>query len=56
MLLYWPAKVELVDQVSGQLGLSRVVIADRNLLANVVYQGHAGGLDPEAIASLAKSQ
>ena len=25
------------------------VVADRYLLANVVYQGHAGGLDPEQL-------
>jgi dTMP kinase len=25
------------------------VVSDRYLLANVVYQGHAGGLDPEVI-------
>jgi len=24
-------------------------VSDRYLLANIVYQGHAGGLDPEAI-------
>ena len=27
--------------------LQMVLVADRYLLANVVYQGHAGGLNPE---------
>src|SRR5207244_9843260 len=31
------------------LDAGRVVVADRYLLANVVYQGHAGGLDLQQI-------
>ena len=31
------------------LDAGQIVVADRYLLANVVYQGHAGGLDPEEI-------
>jgi dTMP kinase len=50
MLLYMAARAQLVDQViRPALEAGRVVIADRYLLANVVYQGHAGGLDPEQI-------
>jgi dTMP kinase len=50
MLLYMAARAQLVDQViRPSLDAGRVVIADRYLLANVVYQGHAGGLDPRQI-------
>jgi dTMP kinase len=50
MLLYMAARAQLVEQViRPALAEGRIVIADRYLLANVVYQGHAGGLDPEQI-------
>lgn len=50
MLLYMAARAQLVEQViRPALDAGRIVIADRYLLANVVYQGHAGGLDAEEI-------
>jgi dTMP kinase len=50
MLLYMSARAQLVDQIiRPALEASRIVVADRYLLANVVYQGHAGGLDPQLI-------
>ena len=50
MLLYMAARAQLVDQIiRPALDADRVVVADRYLLANVVYQGHAGGLDPQQI-------
>jgi dTMP kinase len=50
MLLYMAARAQLVEEViRPALAAAKVVIADRYLLANVVYQGHAGGLNPDEI-------
>ncbi len=46
-LLFMASRAQLVAEViRPALGAGRVVVADRYLLANVVYQGHAGGLEP----------
>ena len=46
MLLYMAARAQLVEEViSPALAAGKTVVSDRYLLANVVYQGHAGGLD-----------
>ncbi len=50
MLLFMAARAQLVEQVlRPALAAGKTVVSDRYLLANVVYQGHAGGLD---VASL----
>jgi dTMP kinase len=50
MLLYMAARAQLVDEViRPALAAARIVVSDRFLLANVVYQGHAGGLDVETV-------
>lgn len=50
MLLYMAARAQMVEEViSPALAAGKTVVSDRYLLANVVYQGHAGGLDPEII-------
>jgi dTMP kinase len=47
MLLYMAARAQLVEEVvRPALDAGKWVLSDRFLLANVVYQAHAGGLDP----------
>jgi dTMP kinase len=46
MLLYMASRAQLVEQViRPALSDGRIVVSDRFLLANVVYQGYAGGMD-----------
>ena len=50
MLLYMAARAQLVEEViRPALAAGKTVVSDRFLLANVVYQGHAGGLDVESL-------
>lgn len=50
MLLYMAARAQLVHEViSPALDRGEWVVSDRYLLANIVYQGHAGGLGPDVI-------
>jgi dTMP kinase len=49
-LLFMAARAELVERViRPALAAGQVVISDRYLLANIVYQGHAGGLDADTL-------
>ncbi len=49
-MLFMASRAQLVDQViRPALDEGSIVISDRFLLANVVYQGHAGLLDPEEL-------
>jgi dTMP kinase len=46
-LLFMASRAQLTAEIiQPALGAGHIVIADRYVLANVVYQGHAGGLDP----------
>jgi dTMP kinase len=50
MLLFMASRAQLVEQViRPALQEGRIVVSDRYLLANVVYQGYAGGLPVEEI-------
>jgi dTMP kinase len=50
MLLYMASRAQLVHEViAPALADGKTVVSDRFLLANVVYQGYAGGLEPQAI-------
>ncbi len=50
MLLYMAARAQMVEEViRPALEQGKTVVADRYLLANVVYQGHGGGLDAETL-------
>jgi dTMP kinase len=47
-MLFMASRAQLVEEViRPALDRGEVVVSDRFLLANVVYQGHAGGLRPE---------
>jgi dTMP kinase len=50
MLLYMAARTQLVEEIiAPALEAGKTIVSDRFLLANVVYQGHAGGLDVPSI-------
>lgn len=50
MLLYMAARAQLVEEIiRPALDAGKVVVSDRYLLANVVYQGYAGGLDVDSL-------
>jgi dTMP kinase len=49
-LLFMASRAQLVHEViRPALDAGRIVVSDRFLLANVVYQGHARGLDVEQL-------
>lgn len=53
MLMYMAARAQLVDEViRPALDDGAVVVSDRYLMANLVYQAHAGGLPREAVAAV----
>jgi len=50
MLLYMAARAQLVEEViRPALADGKIVISDRYLLANVVYQAHGGGLSADDV-------
>jgi dTMP kinase len=56
MLLYMASRAQLVEEViRPALAAGKSVVCDRYLLANIVYQGHAGGLDPADIRSVGQT-
>lgn len=50
MLIYMAARAQLVEEViRPALAAGKTVVSDRFLLANLVYQGYAGGLGVENV-------
>ena len=50
MLLYMAARAQLVEElIRPALAAGKTVVSDRFLLANVVYQGHGGGLEVDRL-------
>ncbi|MGO8691003.1 MAG: dTMP kinase [Thermoguttaceae bacterium] len=55
MLLYMAVRAQLVEElIRPALAAGKIVVSDRYLLANVVYQGHGGGLDVETLWSIGR--
>jgi dTMP kinase len=53
MLLFMASRAQLVEEViRPALDAGRTVVSDRYLLANLVYQGYAGGLEVDEIARI----
>jgi dTMP kinase len=49
-LLFMAARAELVERViRPAMAVGGVVVSDRYMLANLVYQGHAGGLEVDTL-------
>jgi dTMP kinase len=56
MLLYMASRAQLVDElIRPALAAGQVVITDRFLLANVVYQGYAGGLPVDEVGRVGQA-
>jgi dTMP kinase len=56
MLLFMASRAQLVEEViRPALAAGRVVVADRFLLANIVYQGDAGGLSVEEVGCVGRT-
>ncbi len=55
MLVYMAARAQLTAElIRPALLAGKIVVSDRYLLANVVYQGHAGGLDVQDLWEVGK--
>lgn len=53
MFLFMASRAQLCEEViRPALKAGRIIVSDRFLLANVVYQGHAGGLDVDQLWSV----
>lgn len=55
MLLYMASRRELVRQhIAPAVRRGEVVLSDRFISSTVVYQGYAGGLDPEVVLAVGR--
>jgi dTMP kinase len=56
MLLFMAARAQMVESViRPALEAGKIVVSDRYLLANIAYQGYAGGLDVETIRQIGRT-
>jgi dTMP kinase len=56
MLLFMASRAQLVEEIiRPSLRGGATVISDRYLLSNIVYQGHAGGLDVDELWSVGRA-
>ncbi len=56
MLMFMAARAQLVEAViRPALEAGKVVVSDRYVLANIVYQAHAGGLDVETVRRIGQT-
>ena len=54
-LLFMASRAQLVEEIiRPALNRGEVVLSDRFTLANVVYQGHAGGLSPDDLWAIGR--
>jgi dTMP kinase len=54
-MLFMASRAQLVEEViRPALARGEVVVSDRFTLANVVYQGHAGGMRPEDLWTIGR--
>src|SRR5438445_8952745 len=54
-LLFMANRAQLTAEIIlPALEAGQVVVCDRFLLANVVYQGHAGGIDPDLLWTIGR--
>lgn len=55
MLIYMAARAQLVEEIiKPALADGKTVVSDRFLLANIVYQGYAGGLAIEEVRTVGR--
>ncbi len=53
LLMFMTARAQLTSQlIRPALNAGKTVVCDRYAISTVVYQGHAGGLDPETVWQL----
>lgn len=55
MLIYMAARAQMVEEIiRPALAAGQMVVSDRFLLANVVYQGYAGGLNLDDVRAVGR--
>lgn len=53
MMLFTTARTELIQQiVNPALAAGKTIVLDRYILSTIVYQGHAGKLDPDELRTI----